>query len=82
MRLPRNLCGRDLAGRFARHYGYAVTRMSGNYMTVTQITISGKHSVTAPAHRSLRVGTLNAIVKEVAEASGLSRRAIRATLFG
>ena len=81
MRLPRNLSGRDLAGRLARYYGYEVTRMSGSHMTVTRITLSGKHSVTVPAHRSLRIGTLNAIVKEVAESSGLSRRAIRETLF-
>lgn len=56
--------------------------MSGSHMTVTRITISGKHSLTVPAHRSLRIGTLSAIVKEVAEESGLSRRAIKETLFG
>lgn len=56
--------------------------MSGSHITVTWITISGKHSVTVPARPSLRIGTLNAIVTEVAEASGVSRRAIRETPFG
>lgn len=82
MRLPRDLAGRDLAGRLARHYGYAMTRMSGSHMTVTRVTETGKHSVTVPAHRELRIGTLNAIVNEVAEVAGLSRRAVREALFG
>lgn len=51
-------------------------------MTVTRVTEAGNHSVTVPAHRELRVGTLNAIVNEVAEVVGLSRRAVRETLFG
>ena len=34
-------------------------------MTVTRVTEVGKHSVTVPAHRELRVGTLNAVVNEV-----------------
>ena len=50
-------------------------------MTVTRVTEAGKHSVTVPAHRELRVGTLNAIVSEVAEVVGLSRRAVREALF-
>ena len=82
MRLPRDLSGRDLAGRLARHYGYALRRMSGSHMTVTRVTEIGKHSVTVPAHRELRVGTLNAIVNEVAEVVGLPRRVVRETLFG
>ena len=46
------------------------------------MTETGKHSVTVPAHRELRIGTLNAIVNEVAEVAGLSRRAVREALFG
>ena len=56
--------------------------MSGSHMTVTRVTETGKHSVTVPAHRELRIGTLNAIVNEVAEVAGLSRRAVREALFG
>ena len=82
MRLPRSLSGRDLAGRFAWHYDYAVTRISGNRMTVTRVTMADKQSVTVPVHRSLHVGILNAIAKEVVKTSDLSRRSIRETLFG
>lgn len=51
-------------------------------MTVTRVTEAGKHSVTVPAHRALRMKTLNAIVTKVAEIIGLPRRAARETLFG
>ena len=76
MRLPRDVSGRDLARRLARHYGYALRRTSGSHMTVTRVTEAGNHSVTVPPHRELRVGTLNAIVSEVAEVVDLSRRAV------
>ncbi len=82
MRLPRDLSGRDLAGRLGRHYGYTISRTRGNHMTVTRVIGTGRHSVTVPAHRELRVGTLNAIVNEVAQVADLSRRTVRETLFG
>ena len=82
MRVPRDLSGRDLANRLARHYGYAVKRTRGSHMTVARVTAAGKHSVTVPAHRDLRVGTLNAIVNDVAAVLGLPKRVVRETLFG
>lgn len=51
-------------------------------MTVTRVTETGRHSVTVPDHRELRLGTLSAIVNDVAAATGLSRRAVRETFFG
>ena len=72
MRLPRDLSGRDLARRLERHYGYRVTR-----------TIDAdRHSVTVPAHRELRLGTLDAIVTDVAGHLGVPKSAVREQLFG
>ena len=56
MRLPLDLSGRDLARRLERHYGYRVTRTKKSHMTATRITDTGRHSVTVPAHRELRLG--------------------------
>ncbi len=81
MRLPRDLSGRDLCGRLARHYGYIVTRQKGSHMTVTQVTEAGEHSLTVPDHRPLRVGTLHNIVNVVAEHVGLSSQAVKEALF-
>lgn len=82
MRLPRDLSGRDLARRLARHYGYRIARTKGSHMTATRIIDSGQHSVTVPAHRELRVGTLDAIVTDVADHLGIPKTAVRKRLFG
>ncbi len=51
-------------------------------MTLTA-TIEGKpHSVTVPKHRHLSVGTLSAIMSEVAEAAESSKGEVRKALFG
>ncbi len=82
MKLPRDLAGRDVARLLARHYGYRVTRNRGSHMTAT-LTIGGnRHSVTVPSHRDVRVGTLDAIVTDVAAFLDLSRQEVRETLFG
>ena len=52
-------------------------------MTVAVETPRGtRHSVTVPTHRSVSIGTLDAIVGDVAEAFGLEKAEVRETLFG
>lgn len=80
MRLPQDLAGEELAALLAR-YGYEVTRQTGSHMRLTT-TQQGEHHVTIPRHRSLRVGTLSAILRDVAEHLGISRQHLAETLFG
>ncbi len=82
MRLPRDLSGRDLVKQFKRNYGYRVTRTKGSHMTGTRTTDAGRHSVTVPVHRELRLGTLDAIVTDVAAQLGVPKRVVREQLFG
>lgn len=42
----------------------------------------GEHHITIPRHASLRIGTLNAILKDVAEHLDISREALIESLFG
>ncbi len=82
MKLPRGLAGSDVAGLLGRHYGYRVTRSKGSHMTV-ELTVGGStHRVTVPRHADVRVGTLNAIIGDVAEFLCLPKRKVRETLFG
>ncbi len=80
MRLPRDLGGKDLAARLGR-YGYEVTRQTGSHMRLTT-TEGGEHHVTIPRHKSLRVGTLGAILRDVADHQGISRQELMEALFG
>lgn len=78
-RLPRDLSGRDLA-RALRRYGYEVTRETGSHLRLTT-QHGGEHHVTIPDHTSLRVGTLAAILADVATHLKIDRRALAAALF-
>ena len=79
MRLPRNLGGDELATLLGR-YGYQVTRQTGSHMRLTTLQ-GGEHHVTIPRHASLRVGTLNAILKDVAQHLELDRETLIKFLF-
>jgi predicted RNA binding protein YcfA (HicA-like mRNA interferase family) len=65
MKLPRDIGGLELAKVLGR-YGYQVTRQSGSHLRLTTQTPS-EHHLTIPAHAALRLGTLNAIMSEVAD---------------
>jgi predicted RNA binding protein YcfA (HicA-like mRNA interferase family) len=71
MRLPRDWGGEELVKRL-RRYGYEITRQTGSHMRLTTQQGS-EHHVTIPRHSSLRVGTLNAILKNVAQHLELER---------
>ena len=79
MRLPRDLGGEELAVLLRRH-GYQVTRQTGSHMRLTTLQ-GGEHHVTIPRHKPLRVGTLNAILKDVAQHLGLEREALPRSLL-
>ncbi len=80
MRLPRDLSGQELAVLLGR-YGYEATRQTGSHMRLTT-TRGGEHHVTIPRHKSLRVGTVDAILRDVAEHLEIPRQTLLETLFG
>lgn len=79
MRLPRDLSGRELARALSR-YGYAVTRETGSHMRLTTQQ-GGEHHVTIPDHRQLRVGTLAAILADIAVHLAVERAELVRQLF-
>ena len=80
MRLPRDVSATDLA-QALRSLGYQVTRQTGSHLRLTTME-RGEHHITIPQHSSLRVGTLAAILGNVAQHFELSREEIAARLFG
>ncbi|HZW30486.1 MAG TPA: type II toxin-antitoxin system HicA family toxin [Isosphaeraceae bacterium] len=79
MKLPRDLSGDDLA-QVLGQLGYQITRQTGAHLRLTTEQ-SGEHHVTIPRHASLRVGTLSAILRDVAAHHGLSRDELIDLLF-
>lgn len=80
MKLPRDVSGNQLARALSR-VGYRVTRQTGSHIRLTSDLLD-QHHVTIPAHLSLRVGTLAAILAEVASQLEVSRDELLERLFG
>lgn len=79
MRLPRDLDAADLVRALAR-LGYLPTHQTGSHIRLITAR-SGGHSITVPNHRPVKVGTLNAILRDLAEHHKLSRPELISTLF-
>ncbi len=79
MKLPRDLSGEQLAKSLER-LGYQVTRQTGSHLRLTT-TQPSEHHITIPSHDSLRVGTLAAVLRDVADFRGLSRDELLELLF-
>ncbi|MSR78184.1 MAG: type II toxin-antitoxin system HicA family toxin [Candidatus Omnitrophica bacterium] len=80
MKLPRDLSGADLVALLKR-YGYQSTHQSGSHIRLTTQR-NGEHHLTIPNHQALRVGTLNAILGDVAIHLGLEKSSLIQDLWG
>ena len=65
MKMPRNVGGEQLA-RLLTKYGYSTTRQTGSHLRLTSTVKGPEHHITIPRHMPLKVGTLSAILKDVA----------------
>jgi len=72
MKLPRDLGGSELVRVLCRHFGYVVIHQVGSHI-ILQTESPRHHRLAVPDHSPLRIGTLNAILRAVAEAKGVSK---------
>lgn len=79
MKLPRDLYGRQLAFVLCTRWAYVKVNQVGSHI-ILQTETPGHHRLSVPDHKPLRLGTLNAILREVANAKGVTREDILATL--
>jgi predicted RNA binding protein YcfA (HicA-like mRNA interferase family) len=79
VKLPRDLSGQELVKALER-LGYEVSRQTGSHIRVTTQR-NGEHHITIPAHDPIKIGTLNAILRDVADHADLSREELLEELF-
>ena len=79
MKLPRGLYGRELARILCARWAYRQVNQVGSHI-ILQTEIPQHHRLSVPDHKPLRIGTFNAILREVAAAKGVTREDILATL--
>ena len=80
MRLPRDISGEDLA-RLLKRYGYHITRQTGSHMRLTSANRGDEHHITIPRHKSLRVGTLSSILKDISDYLNIDKEVLIRELF-
>ena len=81
MKMPRNLSGAQLI-RALERLGYQPTRQSGSHVRLTCASLEEHHHLTIPLHDPLRIGTLAAILADVAAHHRLTRDVLIVRLFG
>jgi predicted RNA binding protein YcfA (HicA-like mRNA interferase family) len=79
VKLPRDLSGRELAAALQR-FGYRVDRQTGSHIRLVTEQ-GGGHRITVPEHSPLKVGTLSAILRDVARHASLTRSELVRRLF-
>ena len=80
MKLPRDLSGHDLA-KSLRRFGYQIVRQTGSHLQLKTTFLGSDHQVTVPAHKTLKVGTLTAILSRVAAYLEMDRSQLIEELF-
>lgn len=65
MKLPRDF-NADQFIKLLTKTGYVPSRQSGSHIRLTT-NIKGQHHVTVPNHDPIKIGTLNSILKDIAE---------------
>jgi len=71
MKLPRDISGQELT-RLLKVLGYKETRQAGSHIRLTTAQ-NGEHHITIPNHSPLKVGTLSAIIGDIAAHFAISK---------
>jgi predicted RNA binding protein YcfA (HicA-like mRNA interferase family) len=79
MKLPRDISGQDLV-KVLKVLGYEVSHQRGSHIRLTTQQ-QGEHHLTIPAHNPLKVGTLNAILRDIGNHFKLNRDELLNQLF-
>jgi len=72
VKLPRDVSGRDLVKALCRDWGYRQVHQVGSHI-ILQTDIPQSHRISIPDHSPVKIGTLNAILRAVSAAKGVSR---------
>ena len=80
MRLPRDINGEDLIKKLHK-LGYEINRQTGSHVRLDFIKAEKEYHLTIPRHKSLKIGTFNNVLNDVAEHLGISKDDLIKSLF-
>ena len=79
-KIPRDISGRDLS-KLLNKYHYSITRQIGSHIRLASNIKGFTHSITIPDHETIKIGTLNNILKDIADYLKLEKTALINELF-
>ncbi len=79
MKIPRDLSGRQLVKVLCARWAYAEVHQVGSHV-ILQTDLPSRQRITVPAHKTLKIGTLNAILRSVAAHKRVSREELLTSL--
>ena len=79
MKLPRDISGSSLI-KLLDKLGYTITRQTSSHIRLTTEK-NGEHHITVPAHKNIKVGTLNSILLDVANHFKITKEELLQKLF-
>jgi len=79
MKLPRDISGTQLIKNL-KPLGYTVTRQTGSHIRLSTDQ-NGQHHITIPQHDPLKIGTLAAILADIAAHFNLSKNELTELIF-
>lgn len=79
MKLPRDLSGEVLAKALEK-LGYTVDRQTGSHIRLTTQE-NGENHITIPNHSPIKIGTLNAILRDIENHFDVTREELLTHLF-
>jgi len=80
MKIPRDISGHELI-KYLKPYGYIITRQTGSHIRLTTDQ-QGQHHITIPNHDPLKIGTLSAILTDVAAHFNITKDQLLQEFFG
>lgn len=80
-KIPRDVNAATLL-QGLRQYGYTMTHQTGSHIRLLSTRNQDAHRITIPAHDPIKIGTLNAILNDVARYLNISKDELVTKLFG
>jgi len=79
MKIPRDISGAALAGVLCKTWGYRKVHQVGSHI-ILETDKPSHQRIVVPNHDFLRIGTLNAILRVVAQHKGISKEQLLESL--
>jgi predicted RNA binding protein YcfA (HicA-like mRNA interferase family) len=79
-KIPRDISGNTLVKLLNKAYGYVQTRQTGSHIRMTS-QLNGEHHITIPNHDPIKLGTMSAILFDIAVHQNKTKEQVIIDLF-